>query len=60
VLVNWVYNYFTYDRGPRLILSTFPETDALPEATSEGPQRARLATAPTSPEPGGSLDPRLR
>ena len=58
VLINWVYNYFTYDRGPRLILSTFPETDALPEAG--GPHRARMATAPTSPRPGGSLDPRLR
>jgi NADH dehydrogenase len=58
VLGNWVYNYFTYDRGPRLILAAFPETDALPDA--EGPRRPRIAAAPTSSEPGGSLDPRLR
>jgi NADH dehydrogenase len=55
VLLNWVYNYFTYDRGPRLILTTFPETDEV-----EPERRAVLATAPTSPAPGGSHDPRLR
>ena len=58
VLVNWIYNYFTYDRGPRLILSSFPETDELP-GIDEEPHRAVLTTAPTSPRPGGSLDPRL-
>ncbi|MEP0547927.1 MAG: NAD(P)/FAD-dependent oxidoreductase [Rhodothermales bacterium] len=54
VLLNWVYNYFTYDRGPRLILTTFPETDEV-----EPERRAVLATAPTSPAPGGSHDARL-
>ncbi len=29
VLLNWTYSYFTYDRGPRLILTTFPETDEI-------------------------------
>lgn len=29
VLLNWVYNYFTWDRGPRLVLVSYPEADAL-------------------------------
>lgn len=29
VLSTWAYNYFTWDRGPRLIIRVFPETDEL-------------------------------
>jgi NADH dehydrogenase len=43
VLVNWVHNYFTYERGARLILGERslpplepPEHDA--SATSKGPE----------------------
>ncbi|NNF58972.1 MAG: NAD(P)/FAD-dependent oxidoreductase [Rhodothermaceae bacterium] len=52
VLINWVYNYFTYDRGPRVIMSTWPETDEV--------QQPVLTTAPTASDGvGGSYDPRL-
>ena len=54
VLLNWTYNYFTFDRGPRLVLTTFPETDDL-----EGERRAVLATAPTSAGTDGSRSPDL-
>jgi NADH dehydrogenase len=30
VFFNWVYSYFTYDRGPRLISPAWPETDEVP------------------------------
>lgn len=30
VFLSWVYNYFTYDRGPRLVMPSWPETDAVP------------------------------
>ena len=30
VFISWVYNYFTYDRGPRLIIPAWPETDEVP------------------------------
>ena len=51
VLLAWVYNYFTYDRGPRLILTAEAE---------DGAQRPTLATAPTAEaEEGGSHDPDL-
>lgn len=30
VLYNWTYNYFTWDRGPRLIQEVRPEPDTLP------------------------------
>jgi NADH dehydrogenase len=33
VFFNWVYNYFTYDRGPRLISLAWPETDEVPVDT---------------------------
>lgn len=55
VLLNWAYSYFTYDRGPRLILAAEPEHDDLPD----GDPRPRLATAPAQDRPGGSYDPRL-
>lgn len=29
VLVNWVYNYFSYDRGTRLIIRTFSRTNKI-------------------------------
>ena len=54
VLLNWMYNYFTYDRGPRIVLTTFPETDDL-----DAERRAVLTTAPTSPGPDGSRSPAL-
>ncbi|MDX1530332.1 MAG: NAD(P)/FAD-dependent oxidoreductase [Rhodothermales bacterium] len=40
VMVNWTYNYFTWDRGPRLVLSTFPETDEVPPVEHEELPRA--------------------
>ncbi|WP_412062694.1 NAD(P)/FAD-dependent oxidoreductase [Rubrivirga sp. IMCC45206] len=48
VLWSWFYNYLTYDRGPRLIL------------TDGGGPRPVLATAPTTGDArGGSHDPAL-
>ncbi|MEM1043243.1 MAG: NAD(P)/FAD-dependent oxidoreductase [Bacteroidota bacterium] len=44
VLLNWTYSYLTYDRGPRLILTTFPETD---EVNSR--EQPILTAAPTTP-----------
>ncbi len=50
VFVNWLYNYATYDRGPRIILT----------ADRGEPARPVLATAPTEAGPGGgSHDARL-
>ena len=54
VLFNWAYNYVSYDRGPRLILTAEPDGR---------PARPVLATAPTvdaedGPR-GGSHDPAL-
>ncbi len=54
VLLSWSYNYLTYDRGPRLILTTFPETDEL-----EGERRAVLTTSPTTGTADGSENPAL-
>ena len=54
VLLNWTYNYFTYDRGPRIMLTTFPETDEV-----GADRRALLATAPASAGADGSRDPAL-
>ncbi len=51
VLVNWTYNYFTYDRGPRLILTSFPETDEIGSGV--------LTASPTAGAMSGSQDPRL-
>ena len=53
VLLNWMYSYVTYDRGPRLIFAAEPEHDDLDP-------RPRLAAAPASGEPGGSYDPALQ
>ena len=36
VLLSWVYNYLTYDRGPRLILTPPVERDALLPDSSPG------------------------
>ena len=50
VFFSWLYNYVTYDRGPRLILTAEPE----------GAARPVLATAPTDgDERGGSHNPAL-
>ena len=54
VLLNWTYNYFTYDRGPRIMLTTFPESDDI-----GADRRAMLATAPTSDGADGSRNPAL-
>jgi len=41
VFFNWAYNYLTWDRGPRLALATFPETDDLePRAAREQDREA--------------------
>jgi NADH:ubiquinone reductase (H+-translocating) len=53
VLSSWFYNYLTWDRGPRLILTSFPESDEVPH------DRPVLTTSPTHPGPDGSLDPHL-
>lgn len=29
VFINWIYNYFTWDRGPRIVLPAYPEHDEL-------------------------------
>lgn len=51
VFVNWLYNYVTYDRGPRIILTT---------DRGERVRQPLLATAPTEPAGrGGSHDARL-
>lgn len=42
VLLTWAYNYFTYDRGPRLILPVQPDPDS-----------ARVVPAPV---PAGAAD----
>lgn len=54
VLANWVYNYITWDRGPRLLLSTYPEDE---EGSHAAPPV--LTAAPTSDGPSGSHDPHL-
>lgn len=36
VLLNWLYNYLSWDRGPRLIITARPETDEL--RTSDPPE----------------------
>ncbi len=55
VFFAWVYNYVTYDRGPRLILTAEPDPDDA--------ARPVLATAPTEDADGGpgggSHDPKL-
>ena len=51
VFVNWTYNYLTYDRGPRIILTA---------DRGEPVRRPVLATAPTEDDAtGGSHDERL-
>ncbi len=52
VLLNWAYSYFTYDRGPRLILAAEPEHDDLDP-------RPRLAASPEAETPRGSYSPDL-
>lgn len=54
VFLNWVYNYFTFDRGPRIVLTTFPESDDV-----EADRRAVLATSPATDGPDGSRAPAL-
>lgn len=43
VLLSWVYNYFTYDRGPRLIVDVEPERDDVPLRTGR-PRHADAAS----------------
>ena len=54
VFLSWIWNYLTYDRGPRLILTA---------ERGDGARRPVLATAPTEPDDegpeGGSHDPAL-
>jgi len=58
VFISWVYNYFTYDRGPRLISLAWPETDEVPvegeQVQVEGPlspglEPAALRASATAP-----------
>ena len=46
VLLSWIYNYFTYDRGPRILLTTFPESD---EVAAE--RQALIAATPADAQP---------
>ncbi len=57
VLMNWTYNYFTWDRGPRILLSSVPERDELdapiphPDAvTAPQPQEDYLTESMRSTE----------
>ncbi len=53
VVANWFYNYLTFDRGPRTILTA--------ERGEHAGSRPELATAPTQTDgtEGGSHDPAL-
>ena len=46
VMLSWIYNYITYERGPRLILTAEPEHDDLdlPLASSTSAQRAKISS----------------
>ncbi len=48
VFLNWIYNYFTFDRGPRIVLTTFPESDDV-----DADRHAMLATSPATGAPPG-------
>ncbi|MDX1546635.1 MAG: NAD(P)/FAD-dependent oxidoreductase [Rhodothermales bacterium] len=43
VFVNWIYNYFTFDRNARLILEVVPIPEALPEEVEETAARIKRA-----------------
>ncbi|MEM6286937.1 MAG: NAD(P)/FAD-dependent oxidoreductase [Bacteroidota bacterium] len=47
VLFSWIYNYFTYDRGPRLILTA--EADAAPSARTSSPAASEPEDIPNAP-----------
>ncbi|MEM6328485.1 MAG: NAD(P)/FAD-dependent oxidoreductase [Bacteroidota bacterium] len=51
VLLNWAYSYFTYDRGPRLILAARPEHDdlVLRQNVAIEPEREDPADASSDP-----------
>jgi NADH dehydrogenase len=50
-LVNWAYNYFTYNRSARLILDVVPISDDVPMEVEEVDQQVkeRLKTVETQP-----------
>ena len=54
VLLSWAYNYVTYERGPRLILTAEPEHDGI-----ERPVLSAAPTALATSGTGGSHDARL-
>ena len=54
VLLSWAYNYVTYERGPRLILTAEPEHDGV-----ERPVLSAAPTAHATSGTGGSHDARL-
>ena len=43
VFVNWIYNYFTYDRGARLILEVVPIAEELPGEVEDTVARVKNA-----------------
>jgi NADH dehydrogenase len=53
VFVSWVYNYFTYDRGPRLISPAWPETDEVP--VDRGPWTVDGSARPTAHRPPSTV-----
>lgn len=56
VLLNWAWNYVTWDRGPRLILrpETFPQT---PHPHADDPWPGRARTGAPGPPPAPSAGP---
>ena len=41
VFVNWIYNYFTYDRNARLILEVVPISETIPEEVEDVASRVK-------------------
>jgi len=49
-LVNWAYNYFTYNRSARLILDLAPPSDGEPQDL-DATDREEMESTPTVPQP---------
>lgn len=48
VTLSWVYNYFTWDRGPRLVLASEPEDEVGPVLAPQYDPAARAEPAETA------------
>lgn len=50
VLVNWAYNYFTYDRGARALIAAAgrPQATDMPQLTPAAPEQARSVNEPVA------------